>query len=194
MKKIVTAAALIAASLAAHAQFYGEVGYSVTTAKANTTYGGVDVSLESKPKSLRGLVGYDFTENLALEGIVGFGIGESDVTAKAAGLSLDLGKAKLNNVIGLFITPKVQIIDGLEASLRLGVARTSVKSKLVDSIVTTASDYDTQISTSTAYGLGVRYMIDSQFSINADYMDYGRVGENKDYKAKGFTIGAGYKF
>ncbi len=183
MKKIVTAAALLAASLAAHAQFYGEVGYSVTTINAEAA----GASIETKPKSLRGLVGYDFTENLALEGIVGFGIGESDVTAKALNVSVDIAKAKLNNVLGLFITPKVEIIDGLEAYLRLGVARTSLKSKM-------AKDSDTEISTSTAYGLGVRYMIDSQFSINADYMDYGRVGENKDYKAKGFTVGAGYKF
>jgi opacity protein-like surface antigen len=184
MKKIVTAAALLAASLAAHAQFYGEVGYSVTTInnKSDSTK-----TYEAKPKALRGLVGYDFTENLALEGIVGFGVGESNVTKKTSDGSTNVGKVKLNNVVGLFITPKVQIIDGLEASLRLGVARTSLKTK-------DDKGSDTQISTSTAYGLGVRYMIDSQFSINADYMDYGRVGEAKNFKAKGFTIGAGYKF
>ena len=183
MKKIVTAAALLAASLAAHAQFYGEVGYSVTTInnKSNSTK-----TYEAKPKALRGLVGYDFTENLAIEGIVGFGIGESNVTKKTSDGSTNVGKVKLNNVVGLFITPKVQIIDGLEASLRLGVARSSIKNK--------TNVNDTEIYSSAAYGLGVRYMIDSQFSINADYMDYGNAGEAKNYKSKGFTIGAGYKF
>ena len=183
MKKIVTAAALLAASLAAHAQFYGEVGYNVTTINEKAD----GETSETKPKSLRGLVGYDFSENLALEGIVGFGIGESNLTEKTNAGSTNVGKVKLNNVVGLFITPKVQIIDGLEASLRLGVARTSLKTKI-------DGESDTEISTSTAYGIGVRYMIDSQFSINADYMDYGRVGEDKNIKAKGFTIGAGYKF
>ena len=183
MKKIITAAALIAASVTAHAQFYGEVGYSVGSAKGTTNNG---TAIESKPKSLRALVGYDFSENFALEGIVGFGIGEANV--KANGTTIEGAKAKLNNVVGLYLTPKVEVIDGLTTSLRLGVARSSLKLK-------DGTSSDTEITTSTSYGVGVSYLIDSQISINADYMVYGSdniYGVN--FKSKAFTIGAGYKF
>ena len=184
MKKIATAAALVAASMAAHAQFYGEVGYSVTT--INNKEPGY--SFEAKPKSLRGLVGYDFNENIALEGIVGFGISESNGTEKKDGASSRGGKLRLNSVLGLYITPKLEVVDGLETFVRLGAARTSLKSK------ETGGTYDTEIATSPSYGIGVRYKIDSQLSINADYMSYGKVGDNNYLKSKGFTIGAGYRF
>ena len=180
MKKIITAAALVAASVTAHAQFYGEVGYSVDSTKLT----GSNVQ-ETKPKALRALVGYDFNENFALEGIVGFGIGEANVKTNGATVSGD--KAKLNNVVGLYLTPKVEVIDGLTASLRLGVARSNTKFKGTFS--------DTEITTSTSYGIGVSYLIDSQISINADYMVYGADNfNNKSLESKGFTIGAGYKF
>ena len=184
MKKLITAVSLVAASMAAHAQLYGEVGYNanVTNVKEN------GASLESKPKALRALLGYEFNENFALEGIVGFGISDSNVTYKEAGLSEKAGKAKLNNILGLYLTPKVQIINDLEGFLRLGV------SSYKGSVTTDENSYS-KTATSTSYGIGVRYMIDSQIYLNADYMSYGHMNvKDKTIQHKGFTIGIGYKF
>lgn len=181
MQKFLVIAVLIAASSAAYGQHYGELSWGALTFTSKGTN-----TFESQPKQLRALTGYTFTDNFALEGIVGFGLGEE--TIKTNGTSNPSNTTKLNNISGLYMAPKVQIFNGLDAGLRIGIARSNTQFKLNRST-------ETQINTSASYGVSIRYLINRQTSVNADYMNYGATELNGiTYKIKGYTVGAGYKF
>lgn len=167
-------ATLATASLGASAQgLYGELGY--TPLKLEGSVGGLGVT--SKPSSARGIIGYELNDNLAVESMLSLGVRDSAV--KVGGFNLG-GKAEVDNMIGVFVKPKVHVGEGLEVFGRLGATRAKLSIGSEN-----ASD------TSIAYGLGASYHINSQLSLNADYMTY---HDKDDITLKGFTVGVGYKF
>ena len=162
--KITTTLGLAALAFGAQAQsLYGEVGYTGLDYKAP--------GLKVSPDMVRGVVGYEFTPNLAVEGMVGLGAG-SDTSS---GTTL-----KLNNTVGVFGKVQAPVTDALKVYGRLGVARTSLKANGV-------SDSDTGL----AYGAGVTYDLSKTTYLNADYTKY---YDRDDQKLEGFTVGVGFRF
>jgi opacity protein-like surface antigen len=154
--------ALLAAGAQAQS-VYGEVGYTGLDYKAP--------GLKVSPAMVRGVVGYEFSPSVAMEGMVGLN-GGSD---SAAGTTL-----RLNNVIGVFGKVQAPVTDALKVYGRLGVARTSLKANGV-------SDSDTGV----AYGAGVTYDLSKTTYLNADYTKY---LDRDDQKLEGVTVGVGFRF
>ena len=154
--------ALLAAGAQAQSM-YGEVGYTGLDYK--------EPGLKVSPAMVRGVMGYEFTPNLAVEGMVGVN-GGSD---SASGTSF-----KINNMVGVFGKFQAPITDDLKVYGRLGVARTSLKANGV-------SDSDTGL----AYGAGVTYDLSKTTYLNADYTKY---YDRNDQKLEGVTVGVGFRF
>lgn len=171
---VLAIATLATSAITAQAQgLYGEVGY--TPLKLEGSVDGIGVT--SKPSNVRGIIGYELNDNLAVESMLSLGVRDSAV--KVGGFNLG-GKAEVDNMIGVFVKPKVHVGEGLEVFGRLGATRAKLSIGSEN-----ASD------TSIAYGLGASYHINSQLSLNADYMTY---HDKDDITLKGFTVGVGYKF
>lgn len=152
--------------LAAGAQaqsMYGEVGYTGLDYK--------EPGLKVSPSMARGIVGYEFTPNIAMEGMVGLGSGSDS----ASGTTL-----KLKNTVGVFGKVQAPVTDALKVYGRLGVARTSLQANGV-------SDSDTGL----AYGVGMTYDLSKTTYLNADYTKY---HDRDDQKLEGVTVGVGFRF
>ncbi len=154
--------ALLAAGAQAQS-LYGEVGYTGLDYK--------EPGLKVSPAMVRGVVGYEFTPNLAVEGMVGLN-GGSD---SSSGTTL-----KVDNMVGVFGKVQAPVTDALKVYGRLGVARTSLKANGV-------SHGDTGLT----YGAGVTYDLSKTTYLNADYTKY---HDRDDQKLEGFTVGVGFRF
>jgi opacity protein-like surface antigen len=176
--KILVLAAMTAAT-AVNAQTYGEIGYTTTTAKENIDRNGLKASLAA----IRGILGYELNPNLAIEGMVAFGMGDSIV--KINGQSLSTFKTEIDSAIGLYLKPKTKLNEQVELFGRVGFSRVKGTASLVGYGSDTSSD------SSFSYGAGLNYAINPTTSLNADYMSY----VNKDgFTVNGFTFGLGFKF
>ena len=178
MKKIVTATLLaLGAMSAAQAQYYGELAYLGTTLKESSE------NYKTKPNALRLIAGYNLMENLSIEGMVAFGT-NSAKDKNDEGLN---GNAtKVNNMVGLYIKPHVNVSKDLTVFARAGIARTALKGTQTE-----GSEPWKMKATKFSYGAGISYAVTPVVSINADYMHYFK----KDGATlRGFTVGLGYKF
>lgn len=179
MKKTALAFAIALASIGAQAQMYGEVGYTAATAKDK-----IDATrIEATPSALRGIVGYELNPNLAVEGMLAFGM--SDAVVKANGVGVSGVKLKIDNAVGIYLKPKTKLNDQIELFGRLGLAR--VKGTITAAGFATESGSDSSFS----YGAGLSYAINAKTSVNADYMQY---LSQDGFKVNGFTFGVGMKF
>lgn len=180
MKKFFCKSALVAAAalatLGAQAQsesspIYGEIGWT------NVTY--KDSGYKFNPSMVRAIVGADVHPNLAVEGMLGFGI--SDDTVNIRGIDV---KGEIDNAWGVFLKPKATVAPNFEVFGRIGYVKTRISASVPGySISDSGGD--------VAYGLGASYKLTEKASLNADYMSY----YNKDgVKGTGFTIGLGVRF
>jgi len=108
--KLTTTLGLAVLAAGAQAQsLYGEVGYT-----------GLDYrepGLKVSPGMVRGVVGYEFSPNLSMEGMVGLH-GGADT---ASGTTLKLG-----NMVGVFGKVQAPLAEGVNVYGRLGVARSDL--------------------------------------------------------------------
>jgi opacity protein-like surface antigen len=162
--KLTTTLGLVALAAGAQAQsLYGEVGYT-----------GLDYrepGLKASPGMVRGVVGYEFSPNLAMEGMVGLH-GGSDT---ASGTTLKLG-----NMVGVFGKVQAPLAEGVNVYGRLGVARSDLKANGVS-----------DARTGLAYGVGMSYDLSKTTYLNADYTKY---YDRRDQKLEGVTLGVGFRF
>ncbi|MDO5691787.1 MAG: porin family protein [Pseudomonadota bacterium] len=150
---------------------YTELGYSFLRFKDGNT-GGLK-SFKGNGGMLRGIVGYNAHENLAVEGMVGLG-----VSGKKSRLGEDFYSAKPKNMFGVFVKPKVALGDSAELYGRLGYASAKF-------------DGDDKRRNGVAWGLGAAYRFTPELSITADYMRY----HSKNSAAlDGLTLGVNYRF
>jgi opacity protein-like surface antigen len=177
MKRLIplfAVATLAAGTASVQAQgLYGEVGY--TPLKLESRVGGLDFS--SRPSNVRGIIGYELNDNLAVEGMLGLSAQDSSV--KVNGINSGV-KSEVDNMVGVFVKPKIEVVEGLELFGRLGAARTKL-----------SVGNETDSATSVAYGFGASYKLNPALSLNADYMTY---HDKDDTTLKGVTVGVGYKF
>ena len=161
---LTTTLGLALLATAAQAQsLYGEVGYTGLDYK--------EPGLKASPGMVRGVVGFEFTPQLALEGIVGLGA-RSDTSS---GTTL-----KLDNTLGVFGKAQVPVTDAFKLYGRVGVARTSLK-------FNGASDS----STGLAWGAGASYDLSKTTYLNVDYTRY---LDKDSQKLDGITAGIGFRF
>ncbi len=162
--KLTTTLGLVALAAGAQAQsLYGEVGYT-----------GLDYrepGLKVSPGMVRGVVGYELTPNVSVEGMVGLH-GGSDT---ASGTTL-----RLNNMVGVFGKVQAPLAEGVNVYGRLGAVRSDLKANGV-------SDADTGL----AYGVGMSYDLSKTTYLNADYTKY---YDRHDQKLEGLTVGVGFRF
>lgn len=174
MKTITRTAAIAALALAAasaQAQLYGEIGYSTMKESAD----GNDVNLGA----LSGIIGYGLHPNVAVEGMLAFGI--KDDTVHVGSIPV---KTELEHAYGVFVKPRVMLSPNFELFGRLGYVESKVKASS-GGISVSDSDGD------WAYGLGGNYYFDKNTYLTVNYMNYYR---KHDSDVDGFTIGVGMKF
>lgn len=174
--KFVAATAIALTAAGAQAQgLYGELGYShLSFEETDTAF-----SAKVNPSMVRGIVGYELNPNLAVEGMVGIGLQSDDVRVGSARL-----EGELDNMIGAFVKPKIQLGQAVELYGRAGVASTKVSASAGNLRI---SDRDT----SFAYGAGASFALTPRTSINADYMRY---YDRDGVEVDGITVGLGVKF
>ena len=167
---------LKAAGLDNH-ELYGELGLSLLSYKVST-YG-----ISSRPVMVRAIAGYDFHPNLALEAMLGLGLGgRSGVGYYGSTYNVSAG-----TMLGVYAKPRITMGD-IEVFGRLGLTNTS----------SSVRGYNgTDGGASFSYGAGVKYMTqwaamdNREISINVDYMSY---YSGSGLKYTGLTVGAGMQF
>jgi hypothetical protein len=155
MKKILFASLLGLAAASAQAQsMYGDVAYQM-----------FDTDLATDPAAVRGIVGYQFNPNLAVEGM--FGTSIRDGKDSSMGVT---AKVKLDRLAGIFAKSSFKVSDAFELYGRLGYVsyKASATASSGGSSVQ-VSDSDSDVS----FGVGASYYLTPKMSINVDYMDFG---------------------
>ena len=177
-KTFLASAALLATLLtpAAQAQsVYGELGYSALSLKLSVPVIGLRAS--ASPTMVRGLIGLQITDSLALEAIGGVGAGDSSYTNSNTGTRYS---GKVDQLYGLYVTPKIGL-GPVELFGRVGMARTKV------SFQGLGSGDDKKLS----YGGGLRLMPTSRLSLSVDYMNYLDSG---GASVNGYSLNLGLRF
>ncbi|MFD0667028.1 porin family protein [Ramlibacter sp. MAHUQ-53] len=183
-KKLSVILVALAGFGSAHAQqasspWYGELGYTATTIKAE--------GYKLKPGMLRGIIGYDAHPNVAIEGMVGVGVKDDSINIPMFGTTVNLN-GEIKHAYGLFVKPKVAVSPALELFARLGYTETKVKATASAlGVSQSESDSDGDVS----YGVGAAYKFSKAGFATLDYMNYYK----KDgVKASGITLGVGMRF
>jgi opacity protein-like surface antigen len=187
MKRIAIAATAVLAMLGTSAQaqtktspLYGEVGYTFVKIKP-------EGSESAKLGALRGIVGYDLHPNIAVEGMLAFGVNDDKESFDVGGVTVN-AKLELQNAYGIYVKPKFNPTKELELFGRLGYARTKLKATVSAlGFSESASDSDSDFS----YGAGLKYNFDPRMSVGLDYMRY---FDKDGVKIDGVTVGFGYRF
>jgi Outer membrane protein beta-barrel domain len=177
-KTFLASAAVLAALLAPTAQaqsVYGELGYSALSLKLSVPVVGLRAS--ANPSMVRGLIGLQITDGLALEAIAGFNAGKSGYTNSNTGTRYN---GKVDQLYGLYVAPKIGL-GPVELFGRVGMARTKV------SFQGLGSGDDKKLS----YGGGLRLMPTSNLSLSVDYMNYLDSG---GASVNGYSLSLGLRF
>ena len=154
LKKMIGLAGIATLSLAANTvqaqNVYGDVAYQM-----------IDASLDTNPAVVRGIVGYQFSPNMAVEGMVGLNARDGKETA--FGIT---GKATVDRMVGAYAKSTYTVGDAFELYGRLGVVNYKVSASA-------GSISDSDSGTDLSFGVGAGYKITRDLSINVDYMDFG---------------------
>jgi opacity protein-like surface antigen len=158
---------------------YGELGYSALKISES----GVSV----KPGMLRGIVGFNFSQNLALEGMLGFGVRKDNATFTFSGGSGNV-EGDVRHMAGIYVKPKVMLGDAVEVFGRLGYADTRLRST---TSIPAGSISQTSSGSDWSYGFGGNFNLAPRTYVGIDYMRYYK---KEDVKVDGVTVSVGYRF
>jgi len=181
--KIILISAIASTSVMAQSnkkkdQIYGELGY--TTANYSEIYSNANYTW-SNISALRAIIGFEFDDNIALEGMYASGVNDGSLTI--SGYST---KLSLDSSYGLYAKPKLNLNDNFSVFSRIGFAQT--KGTLS---IPSVGWQSTNSNSSISYGLGASYKLNEQMNLNADYMVYYNSDSNS---VNGITVGIGYRF
>jgi OmpA-OmpF porin, OOP family len=126
--------------------------------------------------------GYHFSPMLAAElGYTGFG--DSNVTVGALSGTLSASSVQIALVGSLPLNEKFDLIG------KLGMANNTEKEVVSDGYSATNSQ------SSVLWGIGAQYHVNTQFSVRAQYEDYGNFNNwTSPMKATTFSLGVAYDF
>jgi hypothetical protein len=179
IKKLFAIAALMIAMTGANAQWYGELAYVSATGKYSTSSSRV----ESNPKSIGAYIGYTLNENFAAEGLIGTGLGGTDVKVNGASQANPV-TSKTDYLYGAFLKPRAKLNDEFEVFGRIGY----IKGKLGSSDSSASSS---NVRGDWAYGVGANYYLNKTTYVSASWMNLYR---KNGVKFDGWTVGLGIKF
>lgn len=176
------AVTLVSAAAAGHAQstdptLYGELGYSSVSVSAKDATD----SLKFKPDLLTGVIGYRLNPNLAVEGLLGFGVGDDEVKLNGSPTGV---KGKLGTTYGVFLRPSVAVSESFELFGRVGYVRSALKLSAIG-LSETSSD------TGLAYGIGANFHLGKSSYLQANWASY---YSNDGLKLQGLGVAWGMKF
>lgn len=169
---------------------YVELGY--TQLKISDDQGGSD----AKPGALRGIAGYNLHPNIAVEGMLAFGVRDDETTetvATAVGPVNATAEIKLKNAIGLYVKPKFNVTDAFEVFGRVGYTRAKFEGTARATVpgLGTVSVSEDDSESGASVGFGASYRFTPNAYVGLDYMRYIK----KDgVKTDGLTLGVGYRF
>jgi len=179
MNRLTTVAAIAAVLFAGAAQaqqrmpsstspaLYGELGYTWLELRDNPGF-------RVNPGAVRGIIGYNFHPNFAVEGMAAIGAGDDSA------LGVDF---KLRNAYGVFAKPRIEF-NNFEAFARLGWVHQRVRAS-AGGFSVSGSDSD------FAWGLGANYNFNPRTYVGLDYM---RLFEKGSARIDGWTVSVGYRF
>ena len=179
----VVSAVLVAVSGQAQAQtsapskMYAEFGYAALRLKATDSTD----SIKASPSVLTGVFGYQFIPNLAVEGLVGLGAGNSSLKVNGVASGVNI---KVSNAFGVFIRPSVSVADSVDLFARAGWLRTTLK-------VSDGVDSESDSDSSFAYGFGANFNLSKTSYIQANWMNYYK---NDGLKVNGLAVAYGMRF
>jgi opacity protein-like surface antigen len=185
---IAAASAMLLAAGAAQAQMargtsgnvYGELGY--TSLKIQES--GFS---SNKPGVLRGIVGFNLNQNIAFEGLAGFGVRKDNSTSTFNGVPVNI-ESDVRHMFGVYVKPKIVLGSAFELFGRVGVASTRLRSS-ANVAGFTASDSSS--GSDVSYGLGANFNIAPTAYVGVDYMRY---YNKNDVKLDGVTVSVGLRF
>lgn len=166
----------------AHAQtatpsMYAEFGYTQYNAKESDS----GDTLKFSPAAVTGVIGYQFTPNIAVEGL--FGLGASEGKIKLNGVKTGV-KGQVTKVVGVYFKPSIAVSDSIDLFARIGWAHTELEIS-VPGASTTDSD------NGASYGVGANFNISKTSYIQASWMNYYK----KDgFKIDGINVAYGFRF
>jgi outer membrane autotransporter protein len=156
---------------------FAEGGY-IGGQLAQTTYEqkGTAADGEADPKAIILVGGYEFNEHIAIEGRLGFGVGEDDYST---GVEIEL--SQLVSVLGKFslggpVSPYLLVgFSNIEYDDRIG---------------------DTSKTDGASFGAGVDFEVSQNTSLNLEYIQYGddNGAGGGSLKASAISIGVNYSF
>jgi Outer membrane protein beta-barrel domain len=160
----------------AHAQtLYGELGYSPLSLKLAVPVIGLRASAE--PTLLRGTLGLQVTDSLALEVLGGFNVRSSSVNNAGGSNSTS---ARVDQLLGVYISPKLGL-GPVELYGRLGMAQSKITFKGL------GSGEDRKAS----YGFGLRLLPTDHLTLSVDHMQYLNSG---GASVQGYSLNLGLRF
>ncbi|MEM7767737.1 MAG: porin family protein [Pseudomonadota bacterium] len=171
---LVAVAALPA--MGAHAQgFYVDGGY---------TFIGIDVedagtSFDADIGAITGHAGFDINEFLAVEGEVGVGVDDEEVSA--AGIDAELG---LNYLVGAYGKAQYPVSETISLYARAGVVNAELEAEVSGAGSDSASD------TGFGFGVGADAYLSDRGGIRVDYTRY----DIEDLEADAFSVGYKFRF
>lgn len=170
------------AAVPAHAQtaapkMYAEFGYTQYNAKDSDS---ID-SIKFSPGAVTGTLGYQFTPNIAVEGLFGLGAGEGKI--KLNGVKTNV-KGQVTKAVGLYFKPSLAVSDRVDLFARIGWAHTELEMSVPGASVTESDN-------SASYGVGANFNISKTSYIQASWMNYYK---NDGFKIDGFNIAYGFRF
>jgi len=177
-KKALAGVSIALAAVAAQAQTYGEVGLVAGGHEKDMA----GATRKSSPNALRAVVGREVSDKLAVEGLLGLGLGRA--SEKVAGVKIPGAELKWDTILGVYLKGKVNVASGLDAFARAGLVRAEA-TETVSGAKTSSRD------SGFSYGFGVSYGLNKSTSLNFDYTSY---LDKSAVKTTGFTLGVGYKF
>lgn len=176
---LAVASALFAFSSAraqdADSSLYAEIGYTPLSVKAQASGN----TLKTSPSAVSGLVGYQLTPMVAVEGLLGLGLSKNGIKLNGSNTGLD---AKLKNMLGVFVKPSMAVGDDVSLFARVGMVRTSME---------VSSGGGTYSGTDLAYGVGGSVNLSKASYIQGSAMSY---YQKNGVKVNGLTVGYGMRF
>jgi hypothetical protein len=125
----------------------------------------------ANPLAAIGKVGYNITENIAIEGRAGLGVKKDTIGSETS---------EIDNLAAVYIKPNVNVTHNINLFGLLGYGK--VKQTLInESIVTSGA----------SYGVGAAYNLNSTWAVVADAVRYAKEDNNR---VDAYSIGVEYAF
>lgn len=132
---------------------------------------------------MSGVVGYQLTDVFSVEGLLGTGLGGTDVKLNGASQTHPV-TSHLDHAVGIYVRAKHDLNKDTSIFAKFGW--NDWKTTASSSVASATSSYS-----DFAYGVGLNYQITSSTYLSGSWMN---VYNKNSVKVDGFAIGLGYRY